>query len=228
MIFWSKIIKIEPIICSDHDNYYNNSDLIKLVELCLDSTSYELIYNVLLLIKRPKLSNELLNKFKENPKLANNTIYDDINQILINIYDDKNIDNLRGTFLELIIYKYLDKKYDITLSKYAEIGYNCFVEINGKRSEKTVDIFALCSLNGFICECKINAYNLDEYDISNLNKLYINSQKILKPHIITLSYNEPIKEHLTNVISNSEDEIWVNTSNIKIISLDNFEDFIMN
>ena len=193
-------MEIEPILCLGHENYYQNPDLKRLTELCFDSSSYELIFNILLIIKNPKLSHELLEKFKENPKTDNKMIYEEIGQIMNNIYNNKDIGNLRGTFLEMIIYEYMNRKYDINNSKYAKIEYNCFVNINGEKSNKTVDIYALCGLNGFVCECKIGIYNLDEYDISNLNQLHINSNKILNPYIFTLSYAEQVKEHIMKIL----------------------------
>lgn len=149
-----------------------------------------------------------------------NGIYYKIRILIENIQNNKDYNNLRGVFLELLTYGYLERKYKTT-----DLSKECFVKIDNFKSSKTVDVFARCDLKGFICECKVSHNNFDASDISNLNEIYFNSYNILSPYIISLSDKLSIMDHLNRIVLSDNSNCIVHLNNIKIICSDNFNDF---
>ena len=130
---------------------------------------------------------------------------------------------MRGTFLELIVYKFLNNKYS-GLSGYIS-ALDCYVEIFGNKSEKTVDVFAFCGSKGFVSENKISERYFEDHDLENLNRIHVESNYYLKPYIITLAPKNYIERKL-NSISSQSLNTWVEWSNIEIISIENMDNFL--
>lgn len=94
-------------------------------------------------------------------------------------------DNLRGAFLESIVFKLLGIKFDINSSK---SGMACFVIIISKsawRSENTVDVAFWSQSIGECHECKVKR-GIEEYHIKNLNNISSKSFGLIKVAITTL------------------------------------------
>ena len=167
-----------------------------------------------------KQLNELFKSHSENVAL-----YDKIIILFEKIHHDSGIcDNLRGTFLELVTHDFLKRKYDTPENSFKS-ALDCYVEILGTKSKRTVDVFALCEGKGFVCECKISHKYLEGHDLANLNQIYNDSHKILSPFIITLSPQKFIEKKLTNIALEDDANILVHWNEINILSLDNLSKF---
>jgi hypothetical protein len=121
-----------------------------------------------------ELDNNILQKFiKVTNKLAK-------------IYEPtQDTDNLRGAFLESIVYKLLSAKFSVQSYK---SGLSCFVIIVTKsawRSGKTVDVAFWSQSIGECHECKVKR-GIDEKHIKNLNDISSNSFRLIKVAITTL------------------------------------------
>lgn len=207
------------------NRFYTDENLKKLVDLTLENFDNRLFEDILALISTDNLVvvDDLINQFKSENDNQFKDIYSELYGILKKIYKTKNKDNLRGSFLELIIFKILDKKYGIIKNRF-DYGINGFIEINGKKSKKTIDVFSLCKLEGFVCECKIKSSGFENHDIENLNWIYICSNEILIPYIISLSSESFLNEKLSELYIDDFSNAFVNGQYIKIVSIDNFGD----
>ena len=214
---------IKSIHINDRDVFYENEHLNQIVNLSLNNIDNHLFFDILDLISEIpiKYIDLKINLFKN--KHGNEELYDTIRNILISIYSDINIDNLRGSFLELLIFKFLNKKYDDENNYISDL--NCKIRIFNYISVKTVDIFALCEKKGFICECKINQKYFDSNDLKNLNEIYNTSQKVLEPYIITLAPKKIIEDKLYEITLNDQSNVLVHWRDITIISIDEINSF---
>lgn len=211
----------------NQNKFYMDGDLIRLVEISLENFNNIIFEDILALIRTNNINiiNSLFKKFESNYNDSNEEIYEELNQLINNIYSKVEVDNLRGSFLELIVFKLLDMKYDIILKNFL-YGIDGYVWIKGVKCKRTVDIFVMCDFfKGFVCECKINAEGFESHDINNLNDIFIASNEILSPYVISLSSESFINEKLSELYHDDFSNAFVHGQYIKIISLDNFIDF---
>lgn len=207
--------------------FYQDANLKKLVNITLEYFNTRVFEDILALISTDDLIliSRLITQFKSDNDNPFRNIYDELSDILTNIYNEKNKDNLRGCFLELIVFELLNRKYDIISNRY-EYGINGFLKINGEECKRSVDVFALCNMfNGFVCECKINTKGFEDHDIENLNLIYIHSYKILSPYVVSLSPRFFIEEKLNELYKNDDSNVIVHGQFIKIISMSDFINF---
>lgn len=219
---------IKPIPSTNVNKYYENEHVNKLVDISLEYLGDKIfLQNILTLLTLRDWNKikHLIIVFKHNDKI-NVGVYENIECLFKSIcYSIPDQDNLRGCVLELIIYKFLKQKYYLDENS-SQIALDCYVEILGVKSKKTVDVFALCGQKGFICECKISHKNFDSHDVANLNQLYYDSFKILSPYIVTLAPQNFIERKLTEIALNDETNVWVHWNDLHIISIDNIVNFL--
>lgn len=214
---------IKSINSENHNKFFDDVYLNKLVEISLENLDNNVFLNVITLIKMPELDGikGIIPQFKLDPDCIDETIYDEILSIVDEIYNNKNSSNLRGTFLELLTFKFINKKFNIVDS-----NYDCFVKIDDFKSDRTVDVFGLYSnLKGIVCECKLSHNNFKDYHLSNLNNIYNNSNKILFPYVISFSNYDMIMGALYKLVEEDNINLDVHMGNIKVISNTNLEDF---
>ncbi|MGN0104876.1 hypothetical protein [Methanobrevibacter ruminantium] len=207
--------------------FYQDDNLKRLVNITLEYFNTRVFEDILALISTDDLVliRRLISKFKSDDDNSFGNIYDELSVILTDIYNEKNRDNLRGCFLELIVFELLNKKYDIISNRY-EYGINGFLKINGQECKRSVDVFALCDMfKGFVCECKINSNGFEDHDIENLNLIYIHSHNILSPYVVSLSPRFFIERKLNELYKNDDSNVIVHGQFIKIISMTDFINF---
>ena len=215
---------IRPIPLHDRDKFYQNKYLNTIVDVSLDNLGDKLFLMIVHLIshKNLKYVNRIIDLYKSHA--GSEEIFNKIKHCFDNIYRDEiNKDNLRGAFLELLVYKFLNKKY--SSQKTYESSLHCIVEIFGNRNYKTVDVFAFWGSEGFVSESKISHKFFEKHDIENLNRIYVDSQHYLKPHIITLATKSYIDSQLNELLLQDSTNAWVFGGHVKVISLDNLESF---
>lgn len=220
-------MKIKFIPSQNKNDFCKNKDLLRLVDLSLEHFENHIFDDILTLISTSNISviNLLFNKFKSNQDFQEDKIYEELQVLINSIYSTFERDNLRGSFLEILIFKLLDNKYDFLKKGYLN-GIDGYIEINGIRSERTVDVFAMCEfLKGFVCECKINAQGFEDHDIRNLNNIFTDSHEILSPYIVSLSPKSHIDKKLSKLYSNDSSNAYVHGGFIEIISIDDFVKF---
>ncbi|WP_407454394.1 hypothetical protein [Methanobrevibacter sp.] len=158
---------------------------------------------------------------KLNPDCLDITIYDDILVLFNEIYNESYSSNLRGAFLELLTFKFINKKFNPHQS-----DLDCYVVTSGIKSERTVDVFALCdNFKGMVCECKISHNNFRDYHISNLNNIFHGSNEILAPYIVTCSSKKLITDKLIKIVREHNTNRDVYLGHVKVISNSNLSDF---
>lgn len=208
-------------------SFYRDANLKKLVNITLDYFNTRVFEDILALISTDDMIivNKLISQFKSDNDNPFMDVYDDLFDILTNIYNEKDKDNLRGCFLELIVFELLNKKYDIISNRY-DYGINGFLKINGEECKRSVDVFALCRMfKGFVCECKINSKGFESHDIENLNLIYIHSHNILSPYVVSLSTRLFIEKKLNELYENDDSNVIIHGQFIKIISMTDFINF---
>lgn len=217
---------IRAIPLHDRDKFYQNRDVNALVDLSLDNLNNKLFLDIIHLIQSRNLKfvHKTIEKYKSRVDGFQKEIYNNIGCCFDRIYGDElNKDNLRGAFLELIVHKFLNKKYGSNPEYNGAI--HCNLEISGNTNYKTVDVFAFSSDIGFVSENKIGVFYFENHDIENLKKIYVDSKHCLKPYIITLATKSYIDTKLTELYLDDSTNVWVNGEGINIISADNIESF---
>lgn len=218
-------MRIKSIHSDNHNKFFQDKYLNKLVDLSLENLENDVFLNIITLIKLPNLENikNIIPQFKLDPDCEDISVYDEILSIFNEIYNEKEYANIKGSFLELLTFKFINRKYDVYKS-----DFDCYVELDGVKSDKTVDVFALCiNLKGFICECKLSHINFKDYHLSNLNNIFKNSNDILLPYIITFSNRELIRDKLITIVKDDDTNSDVYLGLIKIISNNNLSDFFV-
>lgn len=218
---------IKFIPSNNNHGFYKNKSINRLADISLEHLSDELFNDIILLIKYRKIKyiDRIINLYKSKNE-EYSEIYDELKSLFHLIYDNKQCDNLRGLFLELLIYKGLSKKYKMSKYKW-DIYLDGFVSVNGIKSKRTVDICLLFEDNGLIGECKISHLFFEAHDIQNLNQIFHCSEKKLKPYIISLADLDMLQDELFNIVKD-ETNIWCNLENIELISVrDNISSFLI-
>ena len=160
---------IKPIPLCDRDEFYQNKYLNTIVDISLENLGNKLFLMIIDLISHSNLKyvNKIIEMYKLRVIGSQKEIYNNIKLCFENIYNDEvNKDNLRGAFLELLVYKLLNKKY------FSEPGYvsslHCNVEIFGNFDDyKPVDVFAFWGSEGFVSENKLGTCFFEIHDIDS-------------------------------------------------------------
>ncbi len=217
---------IRPIPLHDRDTFYQNKYLNNIVDISLNNLDNNIFLMIIHLISRSNLKyiHRIIEMY-ESRAIESQEIYYNLKECFDNIYGDEiNKDNLRGAYLELLVYKFLNKKYSSKPSYISSL--HCNVEIFGNSDiYKTVDVFAFWESDGFVSENKIGALSFENHDIENLNKIYIDSNHYLKPYIITLATKSYIDKKLEELYLEDSTNAWSFGGNITVISADNIESF---
>ncbi len=218
---------IRPIPLHDRDKFYQNYEVNTLVDISLNNLDNKLFLNILHLIQSRNLKfvHRKIDLYKSRVDEFQKEVYNNIGACFDIIYGDEvNKDNLRGAFLELLVYKFLNNKY--SSEKEYKSSLHCIVEIFGKSEDyKTVDVFAFWGTEGFISENKISHKFFENHDIENLNKIYVDSEYYLKPYIVTLATKMYIDKKFEELFLDDSSNAWVYGGDIKVISANNLESF---
>lgn len=218
------MIKYKP--SPKNNEFYNNKHVNRLVDISLEHLGSPVFNDVLLLITSQNLDKikKYFSLFKSKPYYDHDEVYRELQWLFDLIYNDVNCDNLRGVFLELLVFRSLYKKYGIYSNN--SMSLECFVEIGDFKSSRTVDIFALCNYKGLVAECKLGSKYFEKHDIENLNKIFNYSNKILSPFIISLAPLRFIQDKLYNIVQEDDTNLWVHLDAINIISSENIGSFL--
>ena len=211
---------IKSIPSTNKHDFYEDKNINALVDVSLSNLDNDIFLCIInsIIHKKFDLVKEVIEEFKYHNQDAT---YDYIKSLFYEIYvDNKYKDNLRGCFLELLIFKFLNNKYSSYPCYFSAM--DCFVEIFGNKSDRTVDVFAFWFDGGFVSEIKIGGDNFENHDIENLNKIYVESNGYLKPYIITLSSKNFIDYKLKSIVRQSDTSL-VHTAFIKVFSIENIK-----
>lgn len=218
------MIKYKP--SHKNNEFYKNKHINRLVDISLEHLEDTIFEDILALITSYNLDEikEYFSLFKLKPYYNHDGVYHELQGIFDLIYNDVNCDNLRGVFLELLVFRSLYKKYGMYSNN--SMSLECFVEIGDFKSSRTVDIFALCNYKGLVAECKLGHKYFEKHDIENLNKIFNYSNKILSPFIISLAPLSFIQDKLYNIVQEDDTNLWVHLDAINIISSENVASFL--
>ena len=222
---------INSIRNPEKDVFHMNNYLINLVNISINHIDNDIFIDILDFIQSTKIDNIvkkikliknklIKNKLIKQDKRGSIDTYDNIQDLIKNIYEDEHCDNLRGCFLELLIYYLVNDKHGRDGGYISDL--NCYVEIDNIRSSNTVDVFALWGSGGFVCECKVGCQNFDGIDLSNLNKIYYDSNNVLSPFIISLASKKFLEQKVYDINLKDSSNVWVNSGDITIFSIDDF------
>ena len=218
---------IKPLPLHDRDKFYQNRDLNTIVDVSLDNIGDNLFLMIIHLISRPNLKyiRKSIDRYQSRADESQKEVYNHVKHCFDKIYGDEvNKDNLRGAFLELLVYKFLNRKY--SSEQFYVSSLHCDVEIFGNSDDyKTVDVFAFWGTEGFVSENKIGPLFFEDNDVENLKKIYVDSEYYLKPYIITLATKSFIDKKLTELYLDDSSNIWVNGEDITVVSADNIKSF---
>lgn len=140
-------------------------------------------------LKRKKNLFRINRKAGRNSEEENTLFYKflEVIKILEEIYEPgRDIRNLRGAFLEAMVFKLLEKKFNFYNTK---SGIACFVIIQSKRtwtSDRPVDIGFWSKPIGECHECRLKR-DIEDDKIKNLNAISSESYGLIKVAITTMS-----------------------------------------
>ena len=194
LIKWPEIdVDFEP--AEDRQQFINHPSISEATEYILSAGEYKekLMYQVGILIQschdRRQFGFWVAGKIKSlRLELDNVTLRKLIKvaDILRKIYEPaQDTDNLRGAFLESIVFSLIKLKFDYGTHK---SGTACYVIVFNKttwKSEKTVDVAFWSQPQGECHECKLSR-GINESHIVNLNAISSNSFGMIKVAITTL------------------------------------------
>ena len=170
---------IKSIPSHNSHEIYKDKNINELVDFSLDNLNDDLFMDILTLITygNLKLVDKLINKFKSHARYSKKESYDYLKSLFHSLYDGEiSKEEVRGTFLELLVFKYLNSKFSHYDGYMSDL--DCFIEICGNKSERTVDVFAFWGFKGFVSENKISERYFEDHDLDNLNKIYNDSNKL--------------------------------------------------
>lgn len=202
------------------DLFHKNKPLNDLVDIFLDSEYSFFLEDLAAIFTFSKKDNKfksLIGLLEKRYSLTNHaSIFFKLKHCVYEIYNNEYCDHLRGAFLELLVLKFYSNKFYPTNTE-----VDTLIEIDGWKSEKTVDVYICCEDSGKIFECKVSLQELSDDIVKNLNDIYIQSKKNIKPNFITLAHKNQFKEHCNNYLSKSNNII----NNIIGITFEDLNDF---
>lgn len=213
-------MKIDFLDNESMTQFYNNEDLVNLVNFAFDHIEEDVFDDILLLITRTSLEKIkiYLEKMESSySQLDEMELFNSLKKYFLEVYSNKNLPNLRGAFLELLslnVFKHLYEIYDYSL--------DCNVCIGDWCSSKTVDIGINCLNQGFVGECKISRKNFNEEHIWNLLDIKSRSDDFFNLFIICLDNKRELCLKLREI---KRDEMDLNLNGINIVHRSNFKDF---
>ncbi len=111
------------------------------------------------------------------------------------IYNDSDIQNLKGAIIEVYTFKLMNSKYNTT----DEIYYECNFQVDSWKSPKEVDVGAMrddCS-SGECYECKLGIGAISmvcaKDQIANLKDIFFQSRGIIMPKIASFEEKKAIE-----------------------------------
>jgi hypothetical protein len=197
---------------TDRDQYYN-LDIVKNVVNILINEGKTFFKNIAFIINNSSKEEEFNNlipdiSLLERRKLQNNPelqiVFGNLLGNLCDIYRHRQVDNLRGAILELVVYKLMKKKYN---------NCNDNVHINGRvsidtwNSLRSVDVIALNEnfVQGECYECKISAHGFNKDQLKNLIEIKDNSFGIINPNIASFAFRKALKEYINELCPSNSD-----------------------
>lgn len=170
------------------EKFHNNENVQELVSLCLDNYHTKIFDDIVGAISsRNKGQAIVFLEELENYYIgtSNFHLFSVYKSIILTLFDDSRIKNLKGAFLEVLAFKILENQY-LPHTSYTD----CNVWIDGWGSELTVDIAMECGLSGLCCECKVPTSKFTWQIFKNLLDIRSYSNNYFNVFAITLEYKE--------------------------------------
>ena len=100
---------------------------------------------------------------------------------ILNLFNDSQIKNLKGAFLEVLSFRIFETYFKPNLA-YTD----CNLCIDGWKSQLTVDIAMEFSDFGLVCECKVPSSKFNSDIFYNLLNIRYYSENYFHPYAVTL------------------------------------------
>lgn len=202
---------------------FNNDDRIQnLVNICLDNTHDLVFDDIVGAITLPNENvvidffDKLEHKYLSSPNFQ---LFSKYKSIILSLFRDSQIKNLKGAFLEVLSFKILEKKHNPNI-----FSTDCKVIIDSWKSNLTVDIamesdsFALC------CECKVPTSKFTWDIFKNLLDIKDKSQNYFSVYAVTLSEQERMDSKKQRINRSVHESIGV-IDEVHCITRENLMDF---
>ena len=177
------------------ERFHNNINIQTLVSLCMDNYYNTIFDDILLLISSKKyleLLNELEEKYLNTEQFEIFKLY---KKCILNIYDDSQIKNLKGAFLEVLSFNIFNNYYNPFYS-----STDCFICIDDWKSEKTVDIAMLYDNSALVGECKVPVSKFNWKIFKNLLDIKSNFDGNMSLYAITLDNQIRMDKKMQKII----------------------------
>lgn len=206
------------------EKFHSNDDINSLISICMTNYHNPIFDDIIASITFSNKNQliEYLNRIERNYIYTSKIhVFHEYKELLLNIFDDSQIKNLKGAFLEVLTQTILECVY------HPRIVYNdCVVGIGDWKSDLTVDIAIECISKGLICECKVPANKFNWNIFKNLLDIYEKSNNYFSPFAVTLNNRKSIeikKERIMNVVPEAN-----NLNEIHIIAREDLSKFVFN
>lgn len=204
------------------EKFHNDVRIQDLVRICLDNYSTPIFDDIVGAITLPNKETavyfleELENKYAHDSNVQLFSIY---KSIIISLFDDSQIKNLKGAFLEVLSFKILEKRYHphITCT-------DCKVWIDDWGSALTVDIAMEYGCSALCCECKVPASRFNWDIFKNLLDIKNQSQNYFNVYVVTLSDQQRMINKKQRINWKIPESIGV-INEVHCIARDNLADF---
>jgi hypothetical protein len=188
------------------DEFHNNEDILCLVDICLNYYNTFIFDDIIgsMTVKNitsvEEFLNEAQNKYVSSIQI---TIFRKIKRCILTLFNNPQIKNLKGAFLEVLSFKIFEMKFNPY-----KTAKDCHVHIENWRSDLTVDIAMEYANSALICECKVPSSKFKWEIFKNLLTIESKSLNYFQPYIITLDTEDRIiakKNRIQNTIPDASD-----------------------
>lgn len=170
------------------EKFNNDIRIQNLVNICLDNNYGQVFDDIVGAIALPNENavidffDKLEHKYRSAPNFQ---LFSKYRLIILSLFRDSQIKNLKGAFLEVLSFKILEKQHNPYI-----FCTDCNVIIDSWKSNLTVDIAMESDSSALCCECKVPTSKFTWNIFKNLLDIKNQSQNYFSVYAVTLSEQE--------------------------------------
>ena len=195
------------------DVFHNNVNVQELVDICLKYYNTFVFDDIIgsITVKTKKSAKKFLDEAEikyVSPDYVK--LFLKFKQCILNLFDNPQIKNLKGAFLEVLSFRIFNK-----LFKPHIVAKDCRVWVDNIPSDLTVDIAMEYVDSALICECKVPSTKYNWNIFKNLLDIKSRSLDYYNAYTITLDSQERMNSKKSRIKQNVEEA--VNIGDVKCI-----------
>ena len=203
------------------DVFHNNVNVQELVDICLKYYNTFVFDDIIgsITVKTKKLAKKFLDEAEikyVSPDYVK--LFLKFKQCILNLFDNPQIKNLKGAFLEVLSFRIFNK-----LFKPHIVAKDCRVWVDTIPSDLTVDIAMEYVDSALICECKVPSTKYNWNIFKNLLDIKSRSLDYYNTYAITLDSKERMDSKKSRIKQNVKEAVTID--DVKCIHRETIGDF---